>query len=96
METGLKEEVYAVSPQRAIGIAFVYTLNFWLRLARYIEDGRFFIDNNLIGNSIRPVPRAGKIISLPVHMKLRNKLPFHIHYARAAKITTSGHLPGYN
>ena len=55
METGLKEEVYAVSPQRANGIAFAYTLNLWPRLARYIEDGRFFIDNNLIENSIRPV-----------------------------------------
>ena len=60
METWLKEEVYAVLPKSAIGIAFAYTLNLWPRLARYIEDGRFYIDNNLIENSIRPVALGRK------------------------------------
>ena len=60
METWLKEEVYAVLPKSAIGIAFAYTLNLWPRLARYVEDGRFLIDNNLIENSIRPVALGRK------------------------------------
>jgi hypothetical protein len=36
-------------------MAMAYTLNLWPRLVRYIDDGRFQIDNNLIENSIRPV-----------------------------------------
>jgi transposase len=60
METWLKQEVYAVLPKSAIGIAFAYTLNLWPRLVRYIEDGRFNIDNNLIENSIRPVALGRK------------------------------------
>jgi transposase len=32
----------------------------WSRLVRYVEDGRFEIDNNLIENSIRPVALGRK------------------------------------
>jgi transposase len=60
METWLKDEIYAVLPKSAIGNAFAYTLNLWPRLVRYIEDGRFNIDNNLIENSIRPVALGRK------------------------------------
>ena len=60
METWLKEGIYEVLPKSAIGIAFAYTLNLWPRLSRYIEDGRFLIDNNLIENSIRPVALGRK------------------------------------
>ena len=55
METWLRTGIPEELPESAIGIAFAYTLNFWPRLARYLEDGRFFIDNNHIENSIRPV-----------------------------------------
>lgn len=51
----LKEKVNLVLPKSAIGGAIAYTLTLWPRLIRYIEDGRFQIDNNLIENSIRPV-----------------------------------------
>jgi len=60
METWLKQEIYQVLPKSAIGIAFAYTLNLWPRLVRYIDDGRFLIDNNLIENSIRPVALGRK------------------------------------
>ena len=60
METWLRTGILEVLPKSAIGIAFAYTLNLWPRLARYIEDGRFFIDNNLIENSIRPVALGRK------------------------------------
>ncbi len=60
MESWLKEEIYQVLPQSAIGKAMSYTLSLWERLKRYTEDGRFQIDNNLIENSIRPVALGRK------------------------------------
>ena len=60
LEKYLIEEHPKVLPQSAIGKAFNYTLNLWPRLKRYVEDGRFQIDNNLIENSIRPVALGRK------------------------------------
>jgi hypothetical protein len=54
LEKYLTREHPNVLPQSAIGKAFNYTLNLWPRLKRYVEDGRFQINNNLIENSIRP------------------------------------------
>ncbi len=56
----LKEQVGHTLPKSAIGGAIAYTLTLWPRLVRYIEDGRFQIDNNLIENSIRPVALGRK------------------------------------
>lgn len=44
-----------VIPKSSIGSAIDYTLNLWSRLIRYVDDGRFEIDNNLVENSIRPI-----------------------------------------
>ena len=44
-----------VLPQSKIGKAISYTLNMWYRLERYLEDGRYEIDNNWVENSIRLV-----------------------------------------
>jgi len=55
MEAWLREQIILVPPKSAIGVAMAYTLNLWPWLTRYIDDGRFHIDNNLIENSIRPV-----------------------------------------
>jgi transposase len=60
LENYLLEEHPAVLPQSSIGKAFNYTLNLWPRLKRYVNDGRFQIDNNLIENSIRPVALGRK------------------------------------
>jgi transposase len=60
LEAWLKEEGCKVLPQSAIGKAIAYSLNLWPRLIRYVEDGRFKIDNNLIENSIRPVALGRK------------------------------------
>ncbi len=51
----LTENIDLTLPQSAIGKAIAYTLNLWPRLERYLEDGRYEIDNNLIENAIRPV-----------------------------------------
>lgn len=60
MENWFREEIYKVAPKSAIGKAFAYSLKLWHRLKRYVEDGRFQIDNNLIENSIRPVALGRK------------------------------------
>lgn len=56
----LKDNIIQILPKSAIGIAIAYTLNLWPRLERYLEDGRYEIDNNLIENSIRPVALGRK------------------------------------
>jgi hypothetical protein len=60
MENWLKENLHQTLPKSAIGQAIAYTLKLWPRLKRYVEDGRFKIDNNLIENSIRPVALGRK------------------------------------
>jgi hypothetical protein len=60
LEAWLKEQVICTLPKSAIGGAIAYTLTLWPRLVRYIDDGRFYIDNNLIENSIRPVALGRK------------------------------------
>ena len=37
-----------------LGKAIRYTLNQWEALVRYLEDGRYEIDTNLVENAIRP------------------------------------------
>jgi len=60
IEAWLKDEINKVPPRSGIGKAIAYTLRLWPRLIRYVEDGRFRIDNNLIENSIRPVALGRK------------------------------------
>ena len=60
IEAWLKEQIILTLPKSAIGSAIAYTLKLWPRLVRYIDDGRFHIDNNLIENSIRPVALGRK------------------------------------
>ena len=59
-EKWLIDQAPVVLPKSAIGIAVNYTLKLWPRLKRYVADGRFQIDNNLIENSIRPVALGRK------------------------------------
>jgi len=60
MEHWMKDHLMEVPPKSALGMAIAYTLNLWPRLIRYMDDGRFHIDNNLIENSIRPVALGRK------------------------------------
>jgi hypothetical protein len=60
MEQWLNEEQTHVVPKSVIGQAISYTINLWPRLRRYVEQGRFSIDNNPIENSIRPVALGRK------------------------------------
>jgi len=92
MEAWLKKSIYEVLPKSAIGKAIAYSLNLWPRLVRYIEDGRFHIDNNMIENTIRPIAlgrknylfagshdaaqNAATVYSFLATCKLRNVEPF--------------------
>lgn len=60
MKVWLIEKAPTVLPKSAIGIAISYTLKLWPRLIRYVDDGRYEIDNNLIENSIRPLALGRK------------------------------------
>jgi transposase len=60
MEEWLKDQQLKVLPKSSIGQAVNYTLGLWHRLMRYVDDGRYEIDNNLIENSIRPVALGRK------------------------------------
>jgi len=56
----LSENSSVVPPKSAIGKAIHYTINIWPNLERYIQDGRYEIDNNLIENKIRPLALGRK------------------------------------
>jgi len=43
-----------VLPRSPLGKAVRYTLSQWETLVRYLEDGRYEIDTNLVENAIRP------------------------------------------
>jgi hypothetical protein len=43
-----------VLPKSPLGKAIRYTLSQWEALVRYLEDGRYEIDTNLVENAIRP------------------------------------------
>lgn len=62
--TGINEWLHQngmkVLPASLIGKAINYTVGMWPRLERYITDGRFEIDNNLIENTIRPIALGRK------------------------------------
>jgi len=56
----LDQQVREVLPKSDMGKAIGYTLGQWPKLEKYISDGRFEIDNNLIENAIRPVALGRK------------------------------------
>jgi hypothetical protein len=59
-EQWMKEQLPEVLPKSMIGKAINYTMGLWNRLIRYIDDGKWEIDNNLVENSIRPVALGRK------------------------------------
>jgi len=92
MKTWLDTTALQVLPKSTIGKAIGYMLGRWKYLKRYVEDGRFEIDNNLIENAIRPVAlgrknylfagshngarRAALIYTLVANAKLQGLEPF--------------------
>ncbi len=60
LKAWLKNRLAEILPKSAFGTAVTYALNMWPRMERYLEDGRYAIDNNLIENTIRPVALGRK------------------------------------
>ena len=60
IEIRLKEMSYEVLPKSSIGKAIAYTLNIYPNLKRYVEDGKYEIDNNNIENAVRPLALGRK------------------------------------
>lgn len=56
----LDREQMEVLPKSLMGKAIGYMQTLWDRLERYVDDGRFEIDNNLVENAIRPVALGRK------------------------------------
>ena len=88
----LDTEALQVLPKSTLGKAIGYMLGRWKYLKRYVDDGRFEIDNNLVENAIRPVAlgrknylfagshngakRAALIYTLVANAKLQGLEPF--------------------
>ncbi|SMO94983.1 Transposase [Saccharicrinis carchari] len=47
-------------PKSYIGKAFTYARNFWEKLSKYTQNGKYRIDNNPVENTIRPVALGRK------------------------------------
>lgn len=56
----MEDQYKQVLPKSGIASALFYALNHWERLIRYVEDGRYQIDNNWVENAIRPVALGRK------------------------------------
>ncbi len=50
----LLANLHAVLPKSLLGQALHYLASQWSKLKRYVEDGRYSIDNNVQENAIRP------------------------------------------
>ena len=59
-EKWMYETARLTSQNSRIGNALSYTLPLLPRLSRYVNDGRFCIDNNLVENAIRPLALGRK------------------------------------
>jgi len=60
LKAWLETASYEVLPKSAIGKAIAYTLKLYSNLSRYVEQGRFEIDNNKIENAVRPLALGRK------------------------------------
>ena len=60
IRTILEQFKREVLPQSPIGKAVNYSLNHWVQLTLYVENGKVEIDNNRIENKIRPVALGRK------------------------------------
>lgn len=65
IEALVQRHQHAALPQSALGKALHYTASQWSKLTRYVQDGRWPIDNNACENAIRPfvVGRNGWLFS---------------------------------
>lgn len=56
----LEKQSHSLTPSSLIATAVSYTINRYKELSRYVENGKYEIDNNLIENCIRPLALGRK------------------------------------
>lgn len=59
-ERWVEKEANAATPQSSIGKALRYAYALYPRMARYVTDGRYRIDNNLAEHAVRPLALGRK------------------------------------
>ena len=60
LEAYFKEVHKQYLPNEAMEKALRYAFSVWVRISRYVQDGRFNIDNNLMEQAIRPITLGRK------------------------------------
>ena len=84
-DTWLKNEAAKVLLKRPIGKAIHYILEHYDRLCRYIVDGRYKIDINIVENGQRPVALSRKTIFSARIMMLQSELLLSTHFSAAER-----------
>ncbi|MFT5156113.1 MAG: transposase [Bacteroidia bacterium] len=56
----MEQQATEVLPKSLMAKAITYNLHLWSNISRYVEDGSYHIDNNLIENTIRPLALGRK------------------------------------
>jgi transposase len=80
------DELYpTVLPKSPLGLAMQYCLNRWAGLARFLEDGRLEIDNNLTEQEIKPLVIARKNFLFCHSVAGAHALCMHLSLIRTAK-----------
>lgn len=60
LETYMRDVHRQYTPGEAMEKALRYAFAVWIRIGRYVQDGRFNIDNNLMEQAIRPITLGRK------------------------------------
>jgi transposase len=95
IEVLVQQHQHAVLPQSALGKALHYTAAQWSKLTRYVNDGRWPIDNNACENAIRPfvVGRKGWLFAdTPAGAQASANLYSLLQTCRASGVNTYEYL----
>jgi len=80
------DEVYpTLLPKSPLGNAVNYCIKLWSGLARFLDDGRLEIDNNLTEQEIKPLVMARKNFLFACSVDGANALCMHFSFIRTAK-----------
>lgn len=60
LEGWMKRTITKTTPKSPLAAAINYAFGVWVRIARYVGDGRYHIDNNAIERRIRPLTLGRK------------------------------------
>lgn len=75
-----------VLPKSPLGVAVAYCLNHWEGLARFLDDGRLEIDNNLTEQAIKPFVIARKNFLFACSVEGAKALCIHFSLIRTATL----------